>query len=464
MGHHRIMIAATQSGVGKTTFSIALTRALVRRGLKVATFKAGPDFLDPTHLALAAGTPCYNLDTWMMGKGYVKSLLVSKSQDADISLIEGVMGLFDGAMPDANEGSSAEIAAVTKTPVLLLVNARGMSRSIAALVRGYCEFEAGIRIKGVIANQVGSADHFEMLSKALRASGLPKLVGAIPRGAFPTLPERHLGLVTANEEILAEKTLDALADTLLEHVNLEWIIDISKKAGALKEKQSTPPATQPAETIRLAVAMDEAFHFYYQDTLDVLWAAGFKLVKFSPLKDRAVPESVDGLFLGGGYPEIFAAELSRNAAMRESVRGMALSGMPVYAECGGLMYLSEQIKDTHGNAFEMCNVFPFVTQMLNRRKYLGYVEVQLTTDSLWGEKGATLRGHEFHYSELKGDAKRLAALEKAYKVKRLRTGDEDREGFRQGNVLASYIHLHFASRPETVAWFYNRCAKFKERE
>ena len=229
MSRPRVMIAATQSGSGKTTVSIALSRALRRRGMKVATFKTGPDFLDPTHLAKASGRPCYNIDTWMMGKSYVASLFEEKSRNADITVIEGVMGLFDGALPDSTEGSSAEVAAVTGTPVLLLVNAHGMSRSISALVRGFSEFDSSVQVKGVIANHIGSAGHGDVLSKALCASGLPELVGAFPRGVFPSLPSRHLGLVTADGEILGEGNLDALADALLEYADLDMIIDIARK-------------------------------------------------------------------------------------------------------------------------------------------------------------------------------------------------------------------------------------------
>ena len=461
MNRPRVMIAAAHSGSGKTTVSIALSRALRRRGMKVATFKAGPDFLDPTHLAKASGRPCYNLDTWMMGKAYVASLLERKSRDADITVIEGVMGLFDGALPDAIEGSSAEVAAVTGTPVLLLVNAHGMSRSISALVKGFSEFDSSVQVKGIIANHVGSASHGDVLSKALCTSGLPELVGAVPRGAFPLLPSRHLGLVTADGEILGEKTLDAFADALLEYADLDMIIDLAKEAGDLKETQSVQPEARSEKAIRLAVAFDEAFHFYYQDTLDALGAAGFELVNFSPLRDSALPQGTVGLFLGGGYPEVFAAELGRNRDMIESVRDAGRSGMPVYAECGGLMYLSEGITDTHGKTHRMCGVLPFATRMLEKRKSLGYVEVELTADSLWGKKNAKVRGHEFHYSELKGEPDQLASIEKVYKLKRRRTGIVDTEGFRKGNVLASYAHLHFASRPEMIQRFFSKCVELK---
>jgi cobyrinic acid a,c-diamide synthase len=464
MGRPRIMIAGAQSGTGKTTVSAALAIALGRRGMKVATFKAGPDFLDPTYLGRASGRPCYNLDTWMMGVEYTRSLLERKSRDADISLVEGVMGLFDGAAPDSLEGSSAEIAAITGTPVLLLVNVHGMSRSIAALVKGYSEFVPGVRIEGVIANNVGSAGHGEALAKALRASGLPELLGAVPRGGFPPLSSRHLGLVTANTEILGETTLDALADAIERHVDVEAIAALAGKAGDLKDEERTREEPRSRKPLKLALAFDEAFHFYYQDTLDAFEEAGFELARFSPIRDRGVPAGTGGLFLGGGYPEVFAADLAGNGEMLASIREAARSGMPVYAECGGLMYLSEEITDSDGKAHRMCGVLPLRTRMLEKRKALGYVEVELAADSLWGEKGATARGHEFHYSELNGDRGGAdPAVERVYRVKLRRTGAVDAEGFQKGNVLASYAHLHLASRPETVRRFYRKCAEFVGR-
>ena len=461
MAGPRIMIAGAQSGTGKTTVSVALAAALRRRGMKVATFKAGPDFLDPTYLGTASGRPCYNLDTWMMGVEYTRSLLEGKSRDANISLIEGVMGLFDGAAPDSLEGSSAEIAAITGTPVILLVNAHGMSRSLAALVKGYSEFAPGVRIEGVIANNVGSPGHADALARALRASGLPGLFGAVPRGGFPPLPSRHLGLVTANGEILSEITLDALADAIERHVDVEAIARLADKAGDLKDAGRSGEEARPKKPLKLALAFDEAFHFYYQDALDALEEAGFELVRFSPIRDRRVPAGASGLFLGGGYPEIFASDLAANEEMLASVRNAARSGMPVYAECGGLMYLSEEITDSEARAHRMSGVLPLRTRMLERRKALGYVEVELAADSLWGEKGATARGHEFHYSELNGDRDGSdPAVEKVYRVKLRRTGAVDAEGFQKGNVLASYAHLHLASRPETVRRLYRKCAEF----
>jgi cobyrinic acid a,c-diamide synthase len=458
------LIAGTGSGVGKTTVTVALLRALSRRGLAVSTFKVGPDFLDPTYLAIASGRPCHNLDGWMMGTSYAAALFERASRDADISIVEGVMGLYDGSSPTSLEGSSGEIAKLLAAPVVLVAGAHGMSRSFAALVRGYVGFEPGVDIAAVIANHAGSARHAVGLAESLRAAGLPPLLGAIPRGALATLPSRHLGLVTADRGLLGEGLLDELADALERHADLDALLALARAAAPLPAGDRPAAPEPPALRLRLGVAFDEAFHFYYADTFASLEQAGFELVRFSPLRAVALPEGLHGLYLGGGYPETFAEALSANETMRRSVAAFAGSGRPVYAECGGLMYLSQWIAVAGGERRAMCGVLPCGTRMLERRKALGYIAAELTEDSVWGEAGGVAQGHEFHYSELVGDPAGEAGWRCVYRLRNSRGGEERPEGFTNGSVLASYAHLHFASHPEMAQRLYRICAQRAEHD
>ncbi len=459
MHRPRVLIAGTGSGVGKTTVTVALLRALSRRGLAAGAFKVGPDFLDPTYLAIASGRSCHNLDSWMMGTAYAADHFERVSRGTDISVLEGVMGLYDGSSSTTLEGSSGEIAKLLAAPVVLIAGAHGMSRSFAAQVRGYVGFEAGVDVAAVIANNAGSARHASGLADSLRIAGLPPLVGAIPRGALATLPSRHLGLVTADRGLLGEDVLDRLADALELHVDLDAVIALARAAAPLPGGEPLAAPEPPGRRIRLGVAFDEAFHFYYADTFDSLEQAGFELVRFSPLREGVLPQGLRGLYLGGGYPEAFATALSANETMRRSVREFAASGRPVYAECGGLMYLSQWIAETGGRRSDMCGVLPCGTRMLDRRKALGYVEAELTEDSLWGAPGSVGRGHEYHYSELAGDPAGKAGWKCVYRLSRSRGGEEEREGFTNGTVLASYVHLHFAARPEMARWLHHACTK-----
>jgi cobyrinic acid a,c-diamide synthase len=452
----RLVIGATQSGTGKTSLSLALVHALTRRGLRVQAFKVGPDFLDPTHLAIASGRPCYNLDGWMSGEAYVKQLFARASATADIAVIEGVMGLFDGADPRTSEGSTAEIARWLGAPVLLLTNAHGAARSLAATVKGFCELEAGLTIAGVVANHIGSDRHIAWLREALQSANLPPLLGGILRGAFPVLPSRHLGLVTGDERTLTPAVLNELADALEKSLPLEEVIALARGAKSLADAAQRSPETLDRR-VRLGIARDEAFHFYYPDNLEALRAAGCELVFFSPLHDEQLPKDLDAMYLGGGYPEEYAAALAANRDMRAAVRAFASAGHAVYAECGGLMYLAKTLETREGQNFPMAGVMSAQTRMLPRRKALGYVEVTLAADSLWGRSGAVVRGHEFHYSELVGEPTGKPEWRKVYTLQHRRSEKAVAEGYQRGRILASYVHTHFASRPDAVRAFVANC-------
>lgn len=457
----RIVIAGTQSGVGKTTISLALTSALKKRGLKVQTFKVGPDFLDPTYLSLASGKDCYNLDGWMSGRDYVTDLFSRTTASADTAVIEGVMGLFDGADSKTSEGSSAEIAIWLSAPVLLVINAKGIARSVAALVKGYCDFDPKLKIVGVIANNCGSERHRQWLEESLSSASLPPLLGAIPTGAFPELKRRHLGLVTADNEGLTQDKLNMLADSLEKHASIDDIIKYSKDTATISASGNFSSGRQVKKTVRIGIAYDNAFHFYYPDTLQSLESRGCELVKFSLLNDTALDDGLDALYIGGGYPEEYAEELSQNSGMLESVKKYALSGRPVYGECGGLIYLSEGVEKLDGKRYRLTGLLPSWTKMREKFKSLGYVEVDLKEDSLIGLRGQKLRGHRFHYSELMDDPTDDPKWRTVYTLKRRRSDDLISEGYSCKRILASYVHAHLASRPEAVDRFIDSSGGFE---
>ncbi len=450
----RIVIGGVESGAGKTSVTLALVAALRRRGIKVQTYKIGPDFLDPSHLAQASGRPCYNLDGWMMGREYVERLFARTAGACDVAVIEGGMGLFDGADAATSAGSTAEIARWLQAPVLLVANAQGMARSLAALVKGYAEFESGVKIAGVIANRCGSARHAELLAESLKAADLPPLIGGISHGAFPELESRHLGLVTADHRNLPESALKRFADAVDQNLAINEVIRLAQSAPPLPAATPEPaPAKRP---VRIGVAYDEAFHFYYQDLFDELETRGCEPVRFSPIEDAHLPTGLDAIYFGGGYPEVYAEALSANQGMRGEVRRFA-ADRPIYAECGGLMYLAERLETMDGKQYPMVGLLPASTRMHNRLKSLGYIEVTLNEDSLWGERGAVLRGHQYHYSELIGDPLIKPSWKTVYSLRWWRRNATESEGFQSGSVLASYVHLHLASKPVAIEHFIGLC-------
>lgn len=443
--------------MGKTTVSLGLVFALKKRGLRVQTFKVGPDYLDPTYLALASERPCYNLDGWMTGREYVQDLFSRACQDADIAVIEGVMGLFDGADFDSLDGSTAEIATWLNAPVLLIVNVHGIARSIAPIVKGFAEFEPTLEFAGVISNHCGSPRHGTWLAEALKSSRLPEQVGAIPRGAFPELPNRHLGLVTADNEILTPAIMDILAEAVERHVELEKVLEKARSAPGLQTKELEAASAMQNWKVRLGLAYDQAFHFYYPDNLEEFERNGCELIRFSPLEDCDLPEGLDGIYIGGGYPEEFAEKLAQNTSMLEAFRKFGEAGKPIYAECGGLMYLAQGVETRDGKRHNLVGLFPAWTRMLDRLRSLGYVEVTMAQYSLFGKKGDKLRGHEFHYSELVGEEWQGAGWTATYQAQHRRAAEAAPEGFQKGRILVSYVHMHFASRPESIRRFLSMC-------
>ncbi|SDE46047.1 cobyrinate a,c-diamide synthase [Desulfuromonas thiophila] len=449
-GCPRLVIAGSHSGVGKSSLTLALVAALRQRGLTVQTFKVGPDYLDPGHLSRVSGRPCYNLDGWMCGRDYVSRLFAERSAAADIAIIEGVMGLYDGSSPTSLDGSTAQIADWLQAPVALVVNSHGMARSLAALVHGYVSFEPTITLAGVIANFCGSDSHATLLTQALQAASLPPLLGAVPRNALPALPSRHLGLVSATETPWNAALIQQLAAAAEQHLNLDQLLQQAHNAPSLPPLPPAPPVKVVANgTVRLAIARDAAFQFYYQDLFDALEQRGVQLVFFSPLVDAKLPADCNGLYLGGGYPEEHAEQLSCNHTMLTSIRDFCNSGRPVYAECGGLMYLSQGLQEEEKN-WPFVGILPSWTRMRSRRQRLGYMEVTLQRSTLFGAAGTRLRGHEFHYSELCDDPLVNLDWEAVYQARTNRDGSLRVEGYSRGQVLVSYVHLHLASSTKAL--------------
>jgi cobyrinic acid a,c-diamide synthase len=445
-----MMIAGTQSGAGKTTFSLGLMAAFKRRRLAVQPFKIGPDFIDPSHHGRVCGSASRNLDGWILSKERNREIFYRFASRADISVVEGVMGLYDGHGEEGEAGSSAEMAKWLDLPVFLVVDARGMARSGAAVVLGYRKFDSSVRLAGILLNRIGSDRHRAMLTAAIREStGLPVL-GALPRDESLFLPERHLGLVPAGEMKKEPDWIERLANRIEAHVDLDALLGLSGMADAPTAPSMIRTSTAPLENkVRIGVPQDEAFSFYYPENLEALEEAGAEIAYFSPLNDGILPSHLSGLYFGGGYPEVYAARLEENRAIRTEIRRAIEGGLPTYAECGGLMYLTEAIETLDGKRFEMVGVLPDRARMLPKRKALGYAEVRLLDDELLGRAGTVLRGHEFHYSELVSG---LPGLTRRYEVLS-RSGASRKEGFALHRLLASYIHLRFDSSPPAADLF-----------
>jgi cobyrinic acid a,c-diamide synthase len=421
----------------------------MRRGLRVAVFKCGPDYLDPTYHKLASGQTAHNLDSWLMGPDALRETFVRHAAHADIALIEGVMGLFDGASPTELTGSSAQIAEILSAPIALVCDASGMARSVAALAHGFGSFEPGITLGGLICNHVGSVGHLELLRRACEPRGVRVLGGLLDNPAH-AFPERHLGLHSAHELDL-EASIDDWAARIEQHCDVPLLLELARSAPALPLAAAQSTATAPR--CRIAVARDEAFHFYYDANLHLLERAGAELCFFSPLHD-ALPPTAAGVYIGGGYPELYAAELASNTPMLEALRAYGTQGVPFYAECGGLMYLSDAIVTLEGASHPMLGLVRGVAAMSDRLQALGYVEVETREPSLLGPTGTRFRGHQFRYSHFR------TALEPArYAVQTKRSGQLSSEGYGAANVVASYIHAHWASNPAIASAFVAACER-----
>lgn len=450
-----LVIAGAASGVGKTTITLGLLDAYRRRGLTVQAFKIGPDFIDPGLHEIVTGRPSYNLDGWMCAREHVLATVHRRGAHADLVLIEGVMGCFDGADASSDDGSTAEVAKWLGAPVVLVFDASSQARSAAALVQGFERFDPGVRIVAVIANRVGGAVHGRMIADAVGAHCKAVPVGAVPRDESLLLPERHLGLVTALEGPLTPEYRDRLVELIETSVDLDALLAVAARLPSAPATDQDSHATcRLGSRARLGIARDAAFQFYYPENLELLRAAGAELVFWSPLRDAALPD-VDGLYLGGGYPELHARRLSNNVGMVKAVAEFAAAGRPIYAECGGLMYLAEALEDMAGIQYRMVGLLPTTIHMVPPRLTIGYTQVQLTGESPLGARGTVARGHEFHCSRMDTVPD---SIPRVYQLQ-TRHGEKREEGYLVGRALMSYVHLHFGSNPELARRLVEACAR-----
>ncbi|SEP24886.1 cobyrinate a,c-diamide synthase [Trujillonella endophytica] len=451
MSAPRLVVAAPTSGAGKTSITTGLVAALTARGLAVSPHKVGPDYIDPGYAGLAAGRPGRNLDPWLVGEERIAPLFLHGARGADVAVVEGVMGLFDGASHPhvpAGFGSTAHVAGLLRAPVVLVVDASAQAQSVAALVHGFATFDPTVRLGGVVLNRVGSARHEAILREALAGAGVPVL-GAVPRTDAVGTPSRHLGLVPAAErsaEALA--TVRRLGEVVAAGVDLDAVLALARTAPGLPAAPWDPAAevdVVPGRP-RIAVAGGPAFTFGYAENAELLAAAGADVVTVDPLRDERLPAGTAGLVVGGGFPEVYAAELSANAGLRADVAALAARGAPVAAECAGLLYLSREL-DGHS----MCGVLD-VTTAMTPRLTLGYRAAVAAADSVLAVAGTRVRGHEFHRTTATPPAGPTPAWHWSG------PDDATAEGVAAGPVHASYLHLHWAGSPQLATRFVSSCA------
>jgi cobyrinic acid a,c-diamide synthase len=445
----RIVIAGTHSGVGKTTVATGIMAALHRRGLRVRGFKVGPDFIDPTFHHAATGRPSHNLDGWMLSHETNLKIFARAIDHADVAVIEGVMGLFDGkgspSLAGSLSGTTAEMAIWLDAAVVLVLDASAMAGSAAAIVHGFDTLIPKLRLSAVVCNKVASDKHYGYVRDAITAHCSPALLGYLPRDASFSIPERHLGLHLAHET-LTDGRLSGLAEWIELHLDLDRLLELSARP-----KTPLTPPTAPArkpQRVRIGIARDAAFCFYYHENLELLRTLGAELIDFSPVTDCTLPPDLDGIYLGGGYPELHAEALSANEPMRAAIAEFAAEDAPVYAECGGFMYLTQAIVDVSGRSWPMTGIFPTSARMQKRLVKLGYIEVENCEADGWLPPGERARGHEFRYSVIDPMPE---TIRRVYK--------DPAQGYRVRSVLGSYVHLHFLSCPNFAEGFVRDCAR-----
>jgi cobyrinic acid a,c-diamide synthase len=460
MNRARIVIAGTNSGAGKTTVTLGIMAALRRRHLNVQGFKVGPDYIDPSYHTILTGRPSRNLDTWMMEPHVVKEVFHRGSEGADLSVIEGVMGMYDGKDPLSNKGSTADVSQLLQAPVILVVNAESMARSAAAVVLGFQKLDPHVQIAGVIVNCVGSKGHYELVKTAIeQVCGIP-VVGYLTKQETFQIPERHLGLIPAIERGEMSGMFDVLADAVEATVDVEQIVQIAYSAKPWIAPKPTLFVRQKCDpVVTIAVARDMAFNFYYPENLELLAWNGADLVEFQPLAGEPIPENANGVYIGGGFPEEFAETLSRHETVKTSLRRAVEDGMPIFAECGGFMYLMEALTDRQGKTHQMSGIVPATVAMQSRLAALGYREVTAIRDTLLLLAGERARGHEFHYSS--ATYRQPESWPYAYETVGL--GGRYFDGYARRNVLAGYTHLHFASNPRIAERFIAACKRYRDQ-
>jgi cobyrinic acid a,c-diamide synthase len=456
----RLLIGGTSSGSGKTSLFLGLLEAMKGRGADVRPFKAGPDFLDPALHGAVLGKSSHNLDARLMGSKGVLACLERAGAGGELALVEGVMGYYDG-----EPNSSADLARLIGAPAVLLLDVHASAESAAATAFGFARYRRGSRVAGFVANRIASERHYEIVRKAVeKRTGLPML-GYLPADERLALSSRHLGLIGPEENADFEKALTALGGAVSAHIDLDLLLELAESAGELPEIARRAPRPLSTEgsagsgDFKIAVARDAAFSFYYEDNFDALRDLGAELAFFSPLHDSDLPEGSSALYLGGGYPELHLGEIEGNENMRSSIRKARDEGMPIYAECGGYLYLLEAMKDAEGKERPCVGVAPGISQRGSRLASLGYREGRTLKSSLFGKAGTLLRGHVFHYFEVEGAGEDHAALKLA------RPGDSAAiaEGYAEGEVFASFLHIHFAGNPSAAEAFAKAARRYERQ-
>ncbi len=496
-----VVIAGTNSGCGKTTVSMGIMAALAKKGLRVQPYKVGPDYIDPMFHTFITGRECRNLDSWILNRDTVQHLYAKNAEGADIAIVEGVMGFYDGFGGSSAEGSTADVSKIIGAPVVLVINGEAMSLSAAALVKGFADFDPCVNVKGVIINNISGEMHYRLLKEAIEGHAGIRVLGYLKRSEELAIGSRHLGLVTSHEiSGLKEKTA-MLSRQIRETVDLELLVKLAWDAADIRmaQKRRTDSFDFPDEyricpyisaqrlmakdseenvkgfpllqqeafmvpeivppRVRLAVAKDKAFCFYYKDSLELLERLGAELVYFSPLRDSSLPGDIDGIYLGGGYPEVWAEELQANQAMKKAIKSYIESGLPAYAECGGLMYLTDSIHTKEGRDFEMAGLIPGRSYMTSSLKRFGYVFVKMAEDTILAPKGSEIRAHEFHYSETGVEE----GVKACFEVSKRKDGVITKSwscGYKIRNLLAGYPHMHFWANPDFARGFVEACSRF----
>jgi cobyrinic acid a,c-diamide synthase len=450
----RFVIAAPHSGSGKTTVALGLLLALREHGLSVQPFKIGPDFIDPSHHTKICEGTSRNLDSWMCEDVAVQEIFTRAAAAADISVIEGVMGLFDGYGPDNDRGSTAHVARLLEAPIVLVIDAQRMATSAAAVALGCRDFDKQLTIAGVIFNNVGGARHYDWLRKVLETRTGMTAFGYLSLDPALKIAERHLGLVPAAEREPTQAFYQRLGNQIQGNVDIDAILESARRAPQLRApSMAIFRARESPRKVRIGVAYDRALNFYYQENLDLLSCLGAEIVRFSLLDDEEIPGDLQGLYLGGGFPEMFAGDIASRHAMKQSIRSFHRSGGVVYAECGGLMVLCEALIDSEGRRHEMVGLVPGETVMRRDKLSLGYVEVEPLQDTIIGKKGERYRGQTFHYSVL--EKRRFEPILK------LRHGSStSMDGYASGRLFATFVHAHFAGCPQLAQHLVDGCHQY----
>lgn len=469
--HPRLIIAALKGGSGKTILSIGIARLWKKQGLKVRAFKKGPDYIDAGWLACASGNPCYNLDPFLIGKEHLLSSFVSHSSCSDVSVIEGNRGIFDG-MDEDGTYSTAELSKSLKAPVILIIDCNKATRTIAALINGVKDFDRGLELKGVVLNQIAGNRHESVIRRSIeKYSGIPVL-GAIPRLDKDIFPERHMGLTPFHEHPEVESAIEGASGIVGKYVDSGMLLMIAREAGDLEDIEGfsvsrqdtaagiTSPLTPHTPSLRIGVVRDSAFQFYYEENLEELKKHSVDIIEISALNEKELPD-LDALYIGGGFPETHAIALAGNAGFRNSLKAAIEKGLPVYAECGGLMYLGEALL-LDGRTYPMAGIFPLTFSLEKRPQAHGYSVVEVIAGNPYFRNGTLLRGHEFHYSramDFDGDKTEFSF---AFRIKRGRGLHNGMDGICYRNVLATYTHLHALGAMEWVDGMLRAASEYKK--